>query len=199
MNRQELKALSKAQAMQNITPLILISLIQLAASLLGLIPTIGFLANILVSAPLGLGLAMVYLRVANNLDVDVSYVFEGFQDFWASVKLSLLMGLFIALWSFLFIIPGIIKTYSYSMSIWILAENKGMGAREAINRSKAMMEGHKMELFLLSLSFFGWLLLVGLTFGLAGIWVYPYMYTTFANFYNRIKPAEQEAEVYPEL
>ncbi len=66
-----------------------------------------------------------------------------------------------------------------------------MGALEAISKSKEMMNGHKMEYFVLSLSFIGWAFVVGITFGIAGIWVMPYMSTTYANFYNKIKGAEQ--------
>lgn len=85
------------------------------------------------------------------------------------------------------LIPGIVKSFSYSMSMYILAENKGMSAREAITRSKEMMNGHKLDLFVLYLSFFGWWLLCGITFGIAYIWVGPYMNAAVANFYNSIK------------
>ena len=74
------------------------------------------------------------------------------------------------------------------MSLYILAENKGKGALECINESKAMTEGHKMELFVLGLSFIGWGFLVGITFGIAAIWVVPYMNATYANAYNSLKP-----------
>ena len=76
----------------------------------------------------------------------------------------------------------------------IVAENKGIGAREAINRSKAMMDGRKMDYFVLGLSFIGWGLLCCITLGIASIWVGPYIQATMVNFYNDIKPAEATAE-----
>ncbi len=81
------------------------------------------------------------------------------------------------------------------MSMFIVAENPGISSREAIRRSKEMMHGHKMEYFVLGLSFIGWALLCGITFGIAAIWVIPYMQATLVNFYNNIKPVEAEATV----
>ena len=74
------------------------------------------------------------------------------------------------------------------MSLYVLADNKGKSARECIAESKAMMEGHKMELFVLDLSFIGWYLLCSLTCGLAALYVAPLLNTTHANFYEEIKP-----------
>jgi uncharacterized membrane protein len=75
---------------------------------------------------------------------------------------------------------------SYSQAMYILAENPEMGALEAISRSKAMMKGHKWELFVLTLSFMGWLFLGVLTLGIGFIWIVPYMNATLANFHNSI-------------
>lgn len=101
---------------------------------------------------------------------------------------TFLANLFTSLWSLLFVVPGIIKACSYSQALYIIAEDPEIGALEAINRSKAMMDGHKMEYFVLGLSFIGWNLLACLTFGILYIWLIPYMQTTMANFYNSIKP-----------
>ena len=81
------------------------------------------------------------------------------------------------------------------MAMYVLAENKGMSATECINASKEMTNGHKMDLFVLSLSFIGWMMLGSITFGLAYIWVMPYMNATFANAYNSLKPAAAETTV----
>ena len=79
------------------------------------------------------------------------------------------------------------KSYSYAMTWYVLADHPEMGANEAITKSKEIMQGHRMELFILQLSFIGWFLLGSITFGLAYIYVIPYMETTIANFYNEIK------------
>ena len=120
--------------------------------------------------------------------------FSGFDDFWSAFKVALLVGVYTFLWSLLFVIPGIVKSFSYSMSLYILAENKGKSANECIKESMQMTDGHKMELFILGLSFIGWGLLVSLTFGIAAIWVLPYMQATYVNAYNSFKPAAPAVE-----
>ena len=113
-------------------------------------------------------------------------LFACFQQFWRFLWAILLTGLFTALWTMLFIIPGIIAAYSYSQTIYILLDHPEMSVMEAIAASKQMMRGHKAELFVLELSFIGWSLVAGFTFGLLLIWVEPYMQVTKANFYNAV-------------
>ncbi len=137
----------------------------------------------------------MYVNLVKGVKPEIKDAFAGFKDFWTAFKTTFLVGLFTALWSLLFYIPGIIKAISYSMSMFIVAENPGISSREAIRRSKEMMHGHKMEYFVLGLSFIGWALLCGITFGIAAIWVIPYMQATLVNFYNNIKPVEAEATV----
>ena len=95
--------------------------------------------------------------------------------------------LYIVLWSLLLVVPGIIKAISYSQTIYILKDNPELKFNGAIERSMAMMEGHKMEAFLLGISFIGWLLLGVLTLGIGMLWVTPYMNTAYAHFYNYVK------------
>lgn len=189
-----MKALAKSQIKGNIAILFLISLIMVAVSAVcNLIPVVGQLADVLVVMPaLSLALYIIYLNLAKGIKPEIAELFKYFTKFWGAFKVMFLTGLFTSLWSLLFVIPGIIKALSYSMSMYILAENPDMPALEAINKSKAMMHGHKMELFVLHLSFIGWGLLVGITFGIAGIYVIPYMQATLINFYNSIKPAAVE-------
>ena len=100
--------------------------------------------------------------------------------------------MFVFLWSLLLIIPGIIKAFAYSQAMYIIAENPEMNAMDALKRSEEMMKGHKMEMFVLGLSFIGWILLGMLTLGLLYIWLLPYMNATMTIFYNNIKPAAQQ-------
>lgn len=151
------------------------------------VPVLGTIANYLVGAAFALGGSFVFLKIAKGETVSVGNIFYGFEDLWTAIKAQFFMTLFICLWYLLLIIPGIIKAYSYSMTYFILAENKGMSVLEAITLSRKMMDGHKMDLFLLFLSFIGWFLLVVITFGIAGIWVYPYFYATLTNFYLSVK------------
>ena len=152
-----------------------------------IIPILGSVANIIVTSAFTLGGAWVYLKLARGEGISFGDIFYGFDDLWTAIKAQFFIGLFIWLWSLLLIIPGIIKAYAYSMTLFILAENKGMSVLEAITLSRKMMDGHKMDLFLLFLSFIGWSILVVITFGIAGIWVYPYIYATMTNFYLSVK------------
>ena len=131
-------------------------------------------------------------------------LFACFQQFWRFLSAVLLMGLFTALWTMLFIIPGLIAVYSYSQTIYIMLDHPEMSAMEAIAASKQMMRGHKAELFVLELSFFGWMLLAGFTFGILLIWLEPYMQISKANFYNAVSgwqpyvPQEPNLDPVPE-
>ncbi len=189
MERVQLKAMAKQQIQGNIGTFFVMTLIIAAvAALANLIPVVGSIASVLVLTPaFGIAMVTVYLNLTKGIQPDMKELFQHFDKFWGAFKVTFFMGLFTALWSLLFWIPGIIKALSYSMSMYILAENPNMGALEAINRSKAMMNGHKMDFFVLQLSFIGWHLLGMITFGIAYVWVMPYMSATTANFYNSIK------------
>lgn len=197
MNRAELKAAAKSQISGKIGILFVIMLIiglisGIAGAILSGLPGGGLIVSIIITPAFSLSLIRVYLEVVKGNEPKAADAFCGFDDFWSAFKVTFLVGLFTFLWSLLFVIPGIIKSFSYSMSTYILAENKGKPALECIKESKAMTEGHKMDLFVLSLSFIGWAFLCAITFGIAGIWVVPYMQATYANAYNSLKPVVEE-------
>lgn len=195
MNRAELKAAAKSQIKGNIGMLFLCFLIIFGIGLAcGFIPMVGSLASFLVTPPLSVGLCMVYLGLTEGKKAEVGTLFKGFQVFGKSIWLSVLIYVFTFLWSLLFVIPGIVKTYSYSMANYVLADNPEMTAREALRESKEIMKGHKWELFVLHLSFILWNLLGVITIGLAYIYVIPYMSASVANFYQKIKRQPQVVE-----
>lgn len=192
MTRQELKSMAKQQIQGNIGVIFVINLIVYAISVLaGVIPVVGSVASVVIAPAFSLSLTMVYLSLTRGIQAQISDAFAGFQDLWTAFKTTFLVGLFTMLWSLLFCIPGIIKAISYSQAMFIVAENPGISALEAIDRSKAMMDGHKMDYFVMGLSFLGWEILGAFTFGLLYIWLVPYMQTTYANFYNSIKPGAE--------
>ena len=197
MNRVELKAAAKMQIKGKIGILFVIALIiglisGVATGILSFVPGGSLISSIIVTPAFALSTIRVYLNVANGGTPKAGDAFCGFDDFWSAFKVNFLVGLYTFLWSLLFIIPGIVKAYSYSMATYILAENKGKAASECINESKTMTNGHKMDLFVLGLSFIGWIFLIGITFGIAAIWVVPYMNATLANAYNSLKPVVVE-------
>jgi uncharacterized membrane protein len=98
-----------------------------------------------------------------------------------------LMNFFISLWSLLLIIPGFIKFYAYALTPYILIDNPELSANQAINLSQKMMKGHKFDMFILHLSFIGWIFLSIFTFGIGLLWLLPYMMTAQAAFYQDVK------------
>ncbi|MEQ1561498.1 MAG: DUF975 family protein [Nitrospira sp.] len=151
------------------------------------IPKSGGILSMIISGPMGLGLAMFYLSVSRNKNANFEQIFEGFKRFQTSLITYLLMVLYILLWSLLLIVPGIIASISYSMTFFILADDASIGPREALDKSKKMMMGYKWKLFCLGFRFFGWAILAVLTFGIGFIWLIPYMQVADAKFYDDIK------------
>lgn len=184
----ELKTLAKAQINGKIGVLFVTYLIVLGITLVvGFVPVLGSIANFILGSMFCLGVSWVFLKIARREEISVKDIFYGFEDLWTAIKANFFINLFLSLWALLLIIPSLIKAYSYSMTFFILAENKGMPVLEAITLSRKMMDGHKMDLFLLNLSFIGWFFLVVITFGIAGIWVFPYFCATLTNFYLSVK------------
>ena len=120
---------------------------------------IWLIITIVISGAGKLGYAVFNLKLVDNKDVAVSDLFSQFHRLGAGFCMNFLMGLFTLLWTLLFIIPGLIKTYSYAMTPYILAEHPEMTATEAITESRRIMDGNKWRLFCLSISFMGWGLL----------------------------------------
>ncbi len=200
MNRSELKERAKAQISGKIGRFFLMYLayfgVSFALAMGGmLIPFAGTTLASMAMYPMVFGILMVCIAVADGGDFKVADMFNGYYDWWGAIKTYFFVGLFAWLWSLLLIIPGIVKAYSYRLAIYIKAENKEMGALEAIRKSKEIMHGHKLEWFVLDLSFIGWALLVAVTFGIAAIWVTPYMDVTYANAYRQLCPKALDAEV----
>ena len=118
---------------------------------------------------------------------------ETFNSWGRNIWGMFLMYLFISLWSLLFIIPGLIKTFSYALTPYILKDYPELSANQAINLSRKMMKGHKLDYFCLCLTFIGWIILTVFTLGIGLIWLMPYMSSTSAAFYLDVK-AEYEAK-----
>lgn len=136
----------------------------------------------------GAGFIIFLLNSIRNTGACLGNLLDGFGFFFKIIWLNILQGLFIGLWSMLFIVPGIIASYRYRMAIYLLVDNPQMSAMQCIRQSRQMMAGHKMELFVLDLSFFGWLLLSSLpVVGYAvQIWSVPYIGMTVALYYEHL-------------
>ena len=133
------------------------------------------------------GLDILFLHSYRGHEIDLGCLFEGFKRYVRILTTMLLVSLYSFLWTLLLIIPGIIKAYSYAMTPFILLDRDDLQNDQAIELSMQMMQGHKMKLFLLHLSFLGWVLLATLTFGIGFLWLIPYVQSANAAFYQHLK------------
>ncbi len=164
--------------------------IQLSAAL-----AFGFgLLEILVLWPVSVGFCNSFRLLLETGDnrLTANMFSLGFGKMLHNIWGTFLMGLFIVLWSLLFLIPGIIKSFSYAMTPFILVERPELSANAAIDESRRLMKGRKFDLFYLYLSFIGWFILSILSLGIGFLWLWPYVQTSLAAFYADVK--EEKAE-----
>lgn len=160
--------------------------------------------TILLTNIVAMGSATWFHRSIKTEGLKMEEMFWTFkEDYGGNVLMMFLISLYTALWSMLFVVPGIVKGYSYSLAMYIKSENPQISASQAIELSKKMTNGRKMDLFVLDLSYIGWFLLSGITFNILGIlYVLPYYQAAKAFAYEEIKEealANQtvsEAELY---
>lgn len=206
MKRIEMKQQARTTLRQNRLPAILGLLIPVAVVLViygvifsltaiteSLIFSLLLIAAMIASIPINVGIVYFYRRLLHQ-ETDPNYedLLKGHQDgFLKNLGNLILVQIFVTLWMILFIIPGIIKTFSYMMVPYILGDDdikKDAGSMDPITLSRVMMDGHKVEYFVLVLSFIGWLILGTLTLHILTIvFVLPYMQLTFAQFYEARK------------
>lgn len=168
----------------------------LLAALGSVVGTLNFVCLIL-GGVIQLGYAQYLLKQQDREIHNIKDLFSQFDRFAQGFLQMLLRNLFTALWSLLFIIPGIIKSLSYSMTPFLMADNPDLTAREAIKLSMQLMEGHKWELFCLGFSFIGWNLLSALTLGIGSIFLNPYTNAAYAAFYrDKIAPKAASATYF---
>ena len=166
----------------------IVGILAVIGSILLFFAFIGWLFKIFLFNPLEVG-CKGFFMVNSRENANLGEIKRGFSPSWIhNVGAMLLKDIFLFLWSLLFIVPGIIKSFSYAMVPYILADNPGLSATEAITLSRKMMDGNKWRMFVLDLSFIGWMFLSACTLGILGIfYVNPYMYSTHAELYNALK------------
>ena len=167
------------------------------AAAAGLVVVLSLLFSIFVGNPLKVGGARFYLHnIHSKGEVnDMAFAFQ--NQYLNVVKVLLVNDILIALWTLLFIIPGVIKAYQYYLVPYLLADNPEMEGSEARELSTRMMEGEKMNTFILELSFILWNILSSLTLGIVGLlWVNPYIDATTAELYTAIKTRWEEEHGY---
>ena len=150
----------------------------------------------ILALPLTWGYQTLFLGAVRGGEATAKDLFEGYNKelFSRVLTTTLLYYVYVFLWSMLLLIPGCIKAYSYAMTPYILKDNPEMKNNAAIEESMRMMDGHKLELFLLDLSFIGWAILSILTCCIGFLWLVPYMSMARVNFYEDLKKASVEVK-----
>lgn len=144
--------------------------------------------------PMQFGYMVAHLHASRqDLPADISDLFFGYKRFWHVLGTMLLQMLAILAGTILLVIPGIILSFAYAIVPFVLRDNPELSPVEVLQKSRMMMKGHKMDLFLLYLSFIGWVLLCFLTFFVGFLWLAPYLQMTEVKFYEKIR-AEFEGE-----
>ena len=156
---------------------------------MGAVMLIWLLVNLIVGGAVTLGYAQFNLNLVDDKDPHFSDIFSHMNRLWEGFCMQFFQGMLVFLWSLLFIIPGVIASYRYSMTPYILSENMDLSVMEAITQSKKMMKGNKFRLFCLELSFLGWNILAVLTLNIGDLWVHPYREAARAAFYREISEA----------
>lgn len=136
---------------------------------------------------ISIGHSKFYLNNRKNSEgfMDIFYAFK--HSYLNAVKIMLIMNVKIFLWTLLFIIPGIIKSYEYSMIPYLLAEDPDLSCQEAFQLSEQMTDNEKLSMFILDFSFIGWYLLGALSCGIGTIFVTSYHNATHAELYIKLK------------
>lgn len=155
------------------------------ALILTVLPFLYFLVGVL-----QVGANRFFLDLVRGELQGIGRLFFGFKYFWKAGGTYLLMMLRVLLWTLLFIIPGIVAGLSYSMAFYVLVDNPGLTPSQILARSKRMMIGNRWKLVFLSFRFLGWSILALFTCGIGFLWLYPYMTTAYAEFYEDVRGIE---------
>ena len=148
---------------------------------------VGFLISVFVGSAATVGLCNYFIKNTNSKP-SFADAFSGFKvKYGRNVGTLLLLAVKVVLWSFVFIIPGIIKTYEYAIIPYILADDAEISSKDAFKKAKQMMKGNKWRLFKLEFSFIGWFLLCVLTLGIGTLFLIPYVNAATAEFYVELK------------
>lgn len=196
--RSELKKSAKNQLKYNWATAIGITIV---STLISWIPNIlvtinneSFIMSIIIqiitlaiTGPLTIGQCKFFINIANESNPTFSDLWYGFNNTLKGMVMALLVAIIVFIGTIFLIIPGIILTFMYSQVYYIMAENPDISIIDCLKESSRIMKGHKMDLFVLQLSFIGWMILTGITSGIAGLYVLPYYNATLNNFYLQIK------------
>ncbi len=203
MNRAELKARAKAKLEGNlfgtkwlhgVLAFLIVAVINAAISgIVGqVIPVVGTFVASALTGIVTYGIAYSFLKQARTgAAVEVGDVFCGFSNkFGDYFLLGLMYNVFVWLWSLLFVVPGIVKSIAWSFVYQIKADHPEYTWKQCLDESNRMTMGHKMDIFVLHLSFIGWYLVGAIALGVGTLWVQTYQQATMTELYEFFKAAE---------
>ena len=184
MNFKEAKSAALSTLKGNWGGAILVSLVY--GILYSLLSSLFGVGALLFGSILMIGYYNTLIQASMTNTFKVESVFSGINNetLGTRILMSVLKSLYIMLWSCLFVIPGLVKSYSYMLAEYIALNNPEMSANECITESRRLMNGHKMRMFLLDLSFFGWAILSVFTFGIGSLFLTPYIAQTRVEYIN---------------
>ena len=162
----------------------------------GIVLFIWIIVMFIIGGAATLGYAKFNLNLVDRREARFEDLFSQFDRIGAGFCMQFLRGLFVFLWTLLFVIPGIIASYRYSMTPYIMAEHPEYGALDAISYSKEMMVGNKWRLFCMQLSFIGWAILCLFTLGIGFLWLNPYTEAANAAFYRDVSQRHAQRSAY---
>lgn len=199
MDRVEIKSLAKEKIKGNLwtiwKPYLIIIVIMyiaelIASALINSIPALGSLLGCVIMLGASIvvaGYNAFLLKFVRGEEANINTIIDCVKEKWLQLFItSLLVGIFICLWSMLFVIPGIVKALAYSMALFIVIDTD-LSGNDAIRESMKMMDGYKADYFVFQLSFIGWCLLAPFTLGLLYIWLLPYMMVAETIYYDRLR------------
>lgn len=173
----------------------ILSIIMVVIGVISVIVVVFSFVYMIIGGAVSIGYASFNLDLIDEKDARVGSLFDHFDEWKKAFVARILQSIYIALWSLLFIIPGIMASFSYVMVSYVMAENPELSAREALKESRRIMKGNRWRFFCMTFSFIGWNLLVVLTLGIASLWVVPYEQAAIAAFYRDITDTDMKDQI----
>ena len=198
----ELRAAARTQLGNNIFSETWLMGLVLGAIYMAVSALTSYMIGLVLIGPVSIAVANIYLSLSRGkaTKIDIAELGFGFRGdtIVRYICLYLLQYVYIWLWSLLFVIPGIVKTYAYRLAPYIAIERPELSINDCITESRRLMDGHKMQAFLLDLSFLGWYLLGFAACCVGVVFVIPYHDAALANFYTSLVEKDEPIEVKAE-
>ena len=198
----ELRAAARTQLGNNIFSETWLMGLVLGAIYMAVSALTSYMIGLVLIGPVSIAVANNYLSLSRGkaTKIDIAELGFGFRGdtIVRYICLYLLQYVYIWLWSLLFVIPGIVKTYAYRLAPYIAIERPELSINDCITESRRLMDGHKMQAFLLDLSFLGWYLLGFAACCVGVVFVIPYHDAALANFYTSLVEKDEPIEVKAE-